>query len=198
MTTQVEGEGATPLDPDESEGLLPNDIVTREELDEWEQANIAQAEAWLAGRRKRLAIKGILDVKFVRQLHARMFGETWAWAGTFRLTGKSIGAPAAQITERLHNLLADTASQVEHAALPLDEIAMAFHHRLVSIHPFPNGNGRHARLMTDILLVSLGRDRFTWGSASLTSQGDARAQYLAALRAADRGELGPLKAFVRS
>jgi Fic-DOC domain mobile mystery protein B len=186
--------GSTPIDPDEAEGLIPGHIGTQAELNEWEQANIAAAETWLASRRR----VPVLSLDFLRELHARMFGSTWTWAGSFRTTGKSIGVPAHNIPAALDDLLANTLYQVEHKTFDADEIALRFHHELVRIHPFPNGNGRHARFMTDLLLIELGRDRFTWGSASLRPAGVTRSSYLTALKAADNGDLDLLRRFTRS
>lgn len=188
-------EGATPLDPDETDGLLLSHITTRAELDRWEQDNIAEAERW-AFRRTH---PDILTDGFVRRLHKRMFGNVWRWAGTYRKTGKNIGIDAWQIAMATRTLCDDCAVWIEHDVYPSDEIAVRFHHRLTAIHPFANGNGRHARLMTDILLVQLLKQpRCTWGSGNLVNPGDCRQQYISALRAADRFDFGPLLAFIRS
>lgn len=188
-------EGATPLDPDEAQGLLLSHITSRNELDRWEQENIAEAEAWVFRRTPR----DILTEGFIKRLHKRMFGTVWRWAGKKRDTGKNIGLPAWQIDTELHNLCADCTIWIEHSTYPADEIAARFHHRLTAIHPFPNGNGRHARLMTDIVLVYLlGQPRFSWGRGNLVNAGECRKQYIEALRAADRLDYGPLLAFVRS
>lgn len=188
-------DGATPLDADEAHGLRLSHITSRRELDRFEQENISEAQAW-AFRRKP---KDILTVGFVKRLHKRMFGNIWRWAGEWRMSGKNIGVAAWQIESDLQNLCADSAAWIEYRSYPPDEIAVRFHHRLTAIHPFPNGNGRHARLMTDILLVHLlWQSRFTWGSENLVSAGDCRQQYINALRAADRHDYNLLLAFVRS
>lgn len=188
-------EGATPLDADEAQGLLLSHITSRGELDRWEQENISEAEAW-AFRRKP---KDILTIGFLKRMHKRMFGNVWRWAGERRTSGKNIGVDIWQIDTGLQNLCADCATWIEYDTYPPDEIAARFHHRLTAIHPFPNGNGRHARLMTDILLVHLlGQPRFTWGSGNLVNAGDCRQQYINALRAADRLDYSQLLAFVRS
>ena len=127
-----------------------------------------------------------------------MFGETWKWAGDFRLTEKTIGIAPHEISVALHNLLEDVKTQLQCKAYPLDEIAARLHHRMVYIHPFPNGNGRHSRLMADLLLVARGAARFTWGGKNIATAGDARKQYIFALQAADDKDNGPLLAFVRS
>jgi Fic-DOC domain mobile mystery protein B len=183
--------GQTPLDPDESAGLKPRHISLQAHLNEWEQANILKAQRWAF----RLKGVGILTEGFVRDLHRRMFDDTWRWAGTFRNTDKTIGAPWEQIAVRLDQLLKNTAAQIEFKAFPARELAIRFHHGLVWIHPFPNGNGRHSRMMADILAIRLGTDRFTWGKANLYSAGTPRADYIAALQAADRGDFAPLLAF---
>lgn len=185
--------GATPLDADELACLIPKHITTQGELNEWEQLNIEQGETW--ARRQR---KDILDEAFVRQLHKQMFGETWSWAGSFRKSDKNIGVEWQQVSVKLRNLLDDVRYQIDHATYSPDEIAARFHHRLVAIHPFPNGNGRHARMMADLLIQKLGQPRFTWGSKILTEATETRTSYIESLRAADSGNIQPLLAFVRS
>lgn len=187
--------GATPLDPDESAGLLPGHIATREQLDEWEAENILEGQRWAAGAAKR---RDILDDAFLRELHRRMFGRTWKWAGTYRSTEKNLGIAPARIAEEVRNLLANTRAQIAGKVAPIDEVAARFHHRLVWIHPFANGNGRHARLLTDLVLAANGAEPFTWGRGDLEHAGETRERYLAALRAADARDLAPLLAFVRS
>jgi Fic-DOC domain mobile mystery protein B len=188
--------GATPLDPDEAAGLIPGHISTQSELNEWEQANILEAGRWLKHpARKR---EDVLSERFARELHKRMFHRTWKWAGTFRRSDKNIGIDWRQIGVQLRNLLDDVKYQLEHKTYPADEIATRFHHRLVSIHPFPNGNGRHARMMTDVLLAKVGAANFSWGRADIVSAGATRETYLHALQAADAGNIAPLLAFVRS
>jgi Fic-DOC domain mobile mystery protein B len=186
--------GATPLDPDEARGLIPAHIRTQAELNQWEQANVLEGSTWALRSRER----DFLSEGFVRELHRRMFGNTWRWAGRFRTTGKNIGVDSLQIGVKLRDLLNDTNYWLEHRTYAVDEIAVRFHHRLVAIHPFPNGNGRHARLMTDVLLKRHGATAFAWGGANLESAGGARDRYLAALRTADAGDFAPLRAFVRS
>ena len=185
--------GATPLDADELASLIPGHITTQSELNEWEQLDIVQGENWARKQRKE-----ILNVAFLRQLHQKMFGETWKWAGEFRKTDKNIGIDWLQISVELKKLLDDTHYQIEHTSYPPDEIAVRFHHRLVLIHPFPNGNGRHARLMADLLVERLGQPRFTWGRRSLVDANDTRKDYIAALQDADRRDIAPLLAFARS
>lgn len=185
--------GATPLDADELASLIPRHITAQRELNEWEQLNIEQGEAW--ARRQR---KNILDEAFVRELHRQMFGETWSWAGSFRKSNKNIGVEWQQVGVKLRDLLNDARYQIDHATYPPDEIATRFHHRLVAIHPFPNGNGRHARTMADLLIQKLGQPRFSWGNKSLTEATEMRTRYIAALRAADSGNIKLLMNFVRS
>ena len=185
--------GATPLDADELASLIPGHITTQGELNEWEQANIVQGDQWARKQRKE-----ILNEGFLRQLHKQMFGETWKWAGEFRKSDKNIGIDWPKISVELRKLLDDVHYQIEHASYPPDEIAVRFHHRLVAIHPFPNGNGRHARLMADLLAKRLGQSGFTWGSHSLVDAGTTRQAYIAALQAADARDYASLLAFARS
>jgi len=184
--------GATPLDADELACLIPKHITTQGELNEWEQLNIEHGETWARKQRK-----DILDEAFVRQLHKEMFGETWSWAGSFRKSDKNIGVEWQHVGVKLRDLLDDVRYQIDHATYPPDEIAARFHHRLVTIHPFPNGNGRHARMMADLLIQKLGQPRFTWGSKSLSETTETRISYIDSLRAADSGNIQSLLAFVR-
>lgn len=188
--------GATPLDPDEEAGLVPTHITTQGDLNAWEQANILQGDRWARRQKKR----DLLDEGFVRELHKKMFDQTWEWAGTFRKSNKNIGVDWPQISLKLRDLLDNTRYQIEHQVFDPDEIVVRFHHQLVWIHAFPNGNGRHARLMADILTMRFGLPRMTWGggTVALTSVGSVRETYLTALRAADRGQFENLIEFARS
>ena len=186
--------GITPLDPDEAAGLVPTHITTQADLNAWEEANILQAAHWASRQKKR----NLLDEGFVRELHSRMFDKTWRWAGTFRSSNKNIGVDWTQVAVRMRNLLENTQYQIEHKVLGPDEMAVRFHHELVWIHAFPNGNGRHARLMADMLVMQLGQPRFTWGGASLATPDDVRHRYLVALRATDQRQFEPLIHFARN
>ena len=184
---------ATPLTPEEREGLIPNYITLRHELNETEQIGIEEADRWAFGRRR-----NVLEEKFIRQLHKRMFGDTWRWAGQFRTTARNIGVDAYRIGTDLRAMFDDVAYWIEHQTYPIDEIVARYHHRLVQIHPFPNGNGRLSRLAADLLAVQLGVERFSWGRANLVEAATTRSAYVAALKAADEHDFGPLFAFVRS
>lgn len=186
--------GATPLDPDEAQALIPRHITLQAQLNEWEAENILAAETWAFGLRRGTTF----DDDFLRRLHRRMFADTWRWAGKFRSTGKNLGVPAHEIQPSLRNVCADVAAQVAHRSMPIDEVAARFSHRLVSIHPFPNGNGRWSRLAADLLLVQHDAPRFSWGTLSGGSSDEVRARYLDALRAADAHDVRPLLAFARS
>lgn len=186
--------GATPLDPDDAAGLIPSHIATQGQLNAWEFQNVAEGRAWALARKR----KELLTADFARELHRRMFGETWKWAGSFRKKGTNPGIDPTNIPVELKKLFDDVAYQIEHESMPLDGIAARFHHRLTEIHPFPNGNGRHARLMTDILLTVNGAEPFDWGNSDLVAAGEVRDRYIAALRAADGRDHSPLQEFVRS
>ena len=190
-------EAGTPLDPDDSEGLIPTHVETRAELNQWEALNIAKAHAAFAGHRQL-----DLSVESLRRLHRTMFGETWKWAGEYRKSDKSTSPwHWTQVAGLMHELVLDTRAQYgasDKTGSSLDAIALRFHHRLVQIHPWPNGNGRHARFATDLLLASWGRPPFTWGNADLIRATDARGRYIAALRAADASDFRLLREFARS
>lgn len=186
-------DAATPLTPDERRQLIPTYITTRAQLNEAEQIGITGADSWAFTRKR-----DVLGEKFLLDLHKRMFGKVWRWAGRLRTTERNIGIESCKIRTELRTLLDDERFWIDNSTYPPDEIAVRFHHRLVWIHPFPNGNGRHARMAADLLAVSLGRPRFTWGSASLVKADETRARYIAALTAADNHDVAPLLAFARS
>ena len=189
-----EPDGATPLEPEEIEGLLHKHVTTRGELDELEQFNIQEGLKWLM-RRKNV---DLFSVGFACELHGKLFGQVWSWAGTFRQTEKNIGIEPFQIPEQLGQLLGNANYWVEHRTYPPKEMAARFHHKLVSIHPFPNGNGRHARILTDtILTVALNEKPIDWaGGYDLQKMSDRRTEYIAALRDADNGDFERLFSFV--
>jgi Fic-DOC domain mobile mystery protein B len=184
---------ATPLTPEEMRGLIPAHIAYRSELNEAEQENIAHAQDWALGR-----ARDPLTEKFITDLHRRMLGDVWRWAGKFRTSERNLGIPFFEIPMALRQLFDDARSWIEYNTYTPDEIAVRFHHRLVQIHPFPNGNGRHSRLMADLVVMSLGGERFSWGSVSVREPGELRQIYIAALQAADWHNVGPLLAFARS
>ena len=188
-------DGNTALSAEEIRDLIPN-LATKEELNEWERENILRAREW-ALRDRTPALELAAD-GYIRKLHTRMFDQTWKWAGQYRRSEKNIGVAFHEIRERLMALCGDAGYWIENNTYPPDEIALRFHHRLVLIHPFPNGNGRHARLMADVLAIRFDRPGFSWGSANLVKEGEARARYLEAIRAADEGKIELLLQFARS
>lgn len=188
-------EGATALDAFETEGLRLPHISNRDQLNRWEQENILEAEAKYFSRKQR----SILSETFLLRLHKQMFGTVWKWAGKYRTSDKNIGVPHWEVAVKIRGLCEDTKHWIESSADSPDEIAAHFHHRLVLIHPFANGNGRHARMAADLLLTNvLGQVRFTWGQNELITASATRTLYLEALRAADRRDYSSLIKFVRS
>lgn len=189
-----EPDGATPLDPGELAGLKHRHITTRGELNELEQANIQAGLLWLARRRR----TDILSDTFQRELHRRLFGDVWKWAGTYRLREKNIGIDPRQIGVQLRQLLGDAGYWAQHGTYPPLEAAARFHHALVKIHLFPNGNGRHARICADIYLAQcFQHPPVDWeAGADLNRTNARRAAYIAALRAADGYDYAPLLRFV--
>lgn len=188
-----QGTGATPLTDEERQGLKLSYVTTRGDLNAAEQQNILKAQKWAEGRKKK-----ILHREYLNDLHERMYGDVWTWAGAFRSTEKNIGVDPIRIQIDLQELLDNVTFWIEQETYPLDEIAARFHHKLVYIHPYPNGNGRHARLAADILLREMGHQPFTWGRKTMRDAEDARKTYINALRAADGHDIGPLMEFVRS
>lgn len=190
---EEQDDASTPLTEEEQEYLIPSYITVRSELNEAEQANILEAESWAFSRKR-----DVLDERFLSNLHKRMFARVWRWAGTLRRSERNIGIDAYPIPVELRQFLDHCRFWIENDTYEPDEIAARFHHRLVLIHPFPNGNGRHARMATDLLLVAIDSPRFSWGRVNLVDAGETRQRYVDALRAADHHDIGPLLEFVRT
>lgn len=188
-----EDASATPLTPAERDGLIPAYVTLRRELNALEQAGVADADRWAFARRRQ-----VLDEGFLLRLHGRMFGKIWRWAGKLRTSERNIGVAPWRIGPDLRLMLDDARFWIANASYGPDEIAVRFHHRLVFIHPFANGNGRLSRLAADLLAVQLGRPRFNWGGEALTAPAETRRRYVAALQAADRNDIAPLLAFARA
>lgn len=190
-------EGQTPLSEDEQEGLKIPSITTREELDEFEQLNIEKAIQWTFG--KKLKAEQLFSEKFIKDLHKRMYGDIWKWAGTFRTSEKNIGIKSYLIGIELKQLLDDAAYWTQNKTYNSQEIAIRFKHRLVSIHCFANGNGRHSRLMADLIMEKLYNEKFfSWGSNNLVKATETRTAYIKAVKKADQQDLLPLIAFAKS
>ena len=187
------GDGHTELTEDDRVGLIPSYITTRGDLFAAEQRNIA-----FALLRRSPSLAALLDDSYLRTLHRNMFGHVWEWAGRYRRRETNLGIDPAQIAASVRNLVADAEAWVDNETYEPDEIAVRFHHRLVAIHPFPNGNGRHSRIAADYLANALGRHRFSWGRASDVSTEELRAAYRHALQQADAGDIAELQAFARS
>jgi Fic-DOC domain mobile mystery protein B len=190
-------EGQTPLSEEELDGLKILSISTREELDEFEQFNIEKAIQWTFG--KKIQPKVLLSEKFIKDLHKRMYGEVWKWAGSFRTSEKNLGIKSYQIPVQLKKLLDDAAYWYENQIYSPDEVAVRFKHQLVSIHCFANGNGRHSRLMADLIMEKLYKEPFlTWGGSSLVKSNEKRKEYINAIKMADRQDYRQLIMFAKS
>jgi len=189
-------DGATPIDANEAAGLIPKNILLQSELNEIEQSNILKAEIWLSSHK--MTLEKFATVEFMKKSHRKMFDKTWRWAGQFRLSNKNIGINWNLISTNLKNLCDDTIYYISNKNYSNDEMAVRFHHRLVSIHCFPNGNGRHARIVTNYLLYLLGENKFSWGKDNLIKVNITRNNYILALKQADEGSYEALLSFVRS
>jgi Fic-DOC domain mobile mystery protein B len=190
-------DGQTPLNEEEQNGLLIPSITTREELDEFEQLNIEKAIQWTFG--KKWKAEQLFSEKFVKDLHKRMYGEVWKWAGAFRESEKNLGIKSYLIPTELKVLLDDALFWVQNDTYSPEELAIRFKHRLVSIHCFSNGNGRHSRLMADLIMEKLfNATFFSWGSSNLVKATDTRKAYIKAVKMADKQDLQPLIVFAKS
>ncbi|RZJ70580.1 mobile mystery protein B [Flavobacterium sp.] len=190
-------DGQTPLSEEEKNGLLLKTITTHGELDEHEQLNIEKAIAWTIS--SRFKSDQILTEGFVKKLHKKMLGDVWSWAGEFRKSEKNIGISWYKIGSELKMLLDDTEYWIQNEIFPNDEIAIRFKHRLVNIHCFANGNGRHSRIMADIIMEAIfGKDPFTWNNSNMVKQDETRRNYINAIRAGDNGDINPLIDFAKN
>lgn len=196
--TGAHAPGATPLTEEDLEGLRIPSVLTQGDLNEAEAANIVRGQEW-ALRARSGRLPEMLSDAFMQRLHASMFGEVWKWAGVYRRTNVNIGADHLQIRASLRNLYEDARAWLEHDTYSPEEFAIRLHYRLVSVHPFRNGNGRHARMVAHIVLVRhFKQEPLPWGNSSLQASDAARRDYIAALVAADHHDLGPLLVFARS
>ncbi|WP_271855658.1 mobile mystery protein B [Patiriisocius marinus] len=190
-------DGQTPLDENEKEGLKIKSITTQQELDEFEQLNIEKAVEWTI--RATLKPEKILTEKFIKDVHKKMYSDVWKWAGEFRKTDKNIGIKWTKIGIELKSLIDDTKYWLENKTYPPNEIAIRFKHRIVAIHCFPNGNGRHSRLMADIIIESIfGKEIFSWHKSNMVRANETRKEYIKALREADNGNIKPLIKFAEN
>lgn len=189
--------GQTPLSEEERDGLLIHSITTREELDEFEQYNIEKAIQWTMG--KKFVAEKLFSEKFLKDLHKQMYGEIWKWAGSFRKSEKNLGIHSYLIPLHLTQLLDDVLYWHKNKSFIPSELAIRFKHQLVSIHCFPNGNGRHSRLMADLIMEKLyGQPFFSWGSSNLVKADSKRKDYIQAIKTADIHDFQPLIDFAKS
>jgi Fic-DOC domain mobile mystery protein B len=195
-------DGATPVSDQDFKGLIPTFVATRADLNLVEQAGIAAARTWVARSPAAHTVERVLSEPFVRDLHRQMYGRVWRWAGMYRTSESNIGVDPTRVPVAVRDLVDNARLWVAPgtAWITPESACIRVHHQLVAIHPFPNGNGRHARLLADLLAQSIGVPPFTWGGADLNASGPDRAAYLAALRRADRDpdDLADLLRFARS
>lgn len=197
MTDLVQSdEHETPLTEEEARELIPS-LSTRAELNLAERTNILKARRW-AMHPRTLAREDLITDAFGRELHRRMFDQIWTWAGTYRKTERNLGWSVPRLTEGVYHAFADARAWLWHGTYSLHESAVRLHHRLVCVHPWPNGNGRHARLMADVLVRSRGGDELTWGAGARPADPHRlRRRYIECLRRADEGDVAPLLRFAR-
>ena len=189
-------DGQTPLDEDETEGLLIKSITTHGELDEHEQLNIEKAIQWIV--QSKITTDALLEEVFIKKLHKKMFGNVWSWAGKFRKSEKNIGVEWIKIGTELKCLLDDAKFWIENKTYQPDELAIRFKHKLVNIHCFPNGNGRHSRIMADIIIESVfKKEIFSWNNSNMVKADETRKKYISAIREGDKGNINPLIEFAR-
>ena len=190
----VDRDGSTPLDHDQVIGIRFSHLTTMGELDEIEDLNIQKGMEWL----NRQKGDDYLSTEFLCKLHERLFGDVWKWAGKFRTSEVNISKYRPyDIGPQLKNFFEDIKLWIEGGSMSWDEISAEAHHRLVTIHPFPNGNGRTTRIYTEYLQKRNQQPVSSWG-ASLAHDSKARRDlYIQSLRNADKGNFEALIAFMR-
>ena len=189
--------GQTPLEEYEKEELLIKHITTLKDLNEFEQQNIEKAIEWIMG--KTFTVENVLNEGFILNLHKKMYEDVWKWAGKYRTSNKNIGVDKLQIPICLYQLNEDCKFWIENQTFEPDTLAIEYKHRIVKIHPFTKGNGRHSRLMADIIIEKLlGRELFTWGGVNLSQMSNVRKRYIDSIFEADKGNIIPLVEFARS
>jgi Fic-DOC domain mobile mystery protein B len=197
-TIGPEPSGATPLESEDLEGLIPDFVATRADLNIVEFENITKSLPWALRQARALGTEGVLAYGFMMDLHRHMFGDVWTWAGTPRRRDTSIGVAPQLVPSRSMHALDDAKYWHAEKVFDPDKLAARIHCRLVSVHPFVNGNGRCTRLMADLYLTSIGSKPFTWGGTNLDVDGSGREEYIAALvKAADTDDYTDLVQFAR-
>lgn len=196
--TGAHAPGATPLTDEDLQGLRIPSVRTHGDLNQAEAANIVRGQEW-ALRARSARMPDMLSDRFMQRLHEAMFGTVWTWAGDYRLVDTNIGVPHHLIREHLHNVYADAHAWIEHDTYSPEEFSVRLHYRIVTVHPFPNGNGRHARMLADIVLARhFKRPALPWRNSPLNTANAVRQAYIAALVAADHHDFGPLMTFATS
>lgn len=192
-------QNAIPLSDEDLSGLIPKFVATRDDLNLAEQNNIESATLWAFRSRRIISPKEMLTPTFSDEIHRRMFGDVWRWAGQHRVRQTNIGVEIYEISTEMRNLFDDARYWVEHSTYPSDELAVRLHHRLVKVHPYINGNGRHSRFMADLYLHAIDEPRLTWGRhRDIDTDHEIRRAYIAGLQAADAGNINPLLDFAHS
>jgi Fic-DOC domain mobile mystery protein B len=195
--TDAHSPGATPLRPEDLRGLKLLHITTYAELNEAEAANIISGQEW-ALRARKSDLSSMLSDDYLQLLHEKMYGQVWKWAGTYRTHDTNIGSQYPMIRTDLREFFDDARSWTDHSTFDPQELAIRTHHRIVKVHPFPNGNGRHSRLIADLLLMRHFKiERLPWGGGTLGNEDPNRVEYIAALQEADRNNYAPLIAIAR-
>jgi Fic-DOC domain mobile mystery protein B len=193
MTDEItdQPEGATPLD--DISGLLRRDITTRGQLDEAETLNILGAVDWI----ERGRLRDVFTVDFYERLHSRMYDDVWEWAGDLRsVTGArpNIGVPPEMVPIELGRVAMEFNWEWQNSdQTNLLPFIAKYHHALVWVHPFNNGNGRWSRLACDVVMKRLAKKPLiTWATDTLNVDSGERSQYINALKMADDFDLAPL------
>ena len=189
--------GATP--GGDTSGLLLEHLSTTTARNAAETEAISRAydKYVFRARRKKQGTEWLTD-DFIRRVHADMLGTIWEWAGKYRQTKFNLGVDPHLIREQIKLFTEDFLYwNGTESTMSVIEIAARIQHRLTNIHPFTNGNGRHARLITDIFLHSRKLPIPQWPQIQLMAQGnEIGEQYITAMKKADNGDINDLIQFI--
>lgn len=190
----IDRDGSTPLDPDQIRGIKFSHLVNMGELDEVEDLNIQKGLEWL----NRQKGDDYLSMEFLCKLHEKLFGDVWKWAGTFRKVEVNLSKiKYYDVGPQLKMFFEDAKLWIEGGRMSWDEISAEMHHRLIAIHPFPNGNGRTTRIYTEYVQKRNKQAVTSWKASLNHDPKERRRVYIKSLQQADKGDFRPLIEFMQ-
>lgn len=177
------------FDPDKHDNILG--ITDLDLLYENEALGIIRAQQYILD----LDANFVFDSRLILDLHHIVFGNLYLWAGKWRNVVTNIGIDVGKIPYAIAEY-ADHVNYMKNAAMDREGLVNCLfytHHRYTQIHPFNNGNGRTARLITDLVANMNGYQNI---QLYVRDAGAERENYKAALKAADQHYNDKLKSMI--